>query len=111
MPQAGNPSGDETVDGLVDESLSYDECALQKFTLDSDAQKVITLDPMISVRVIKIKVSGGPVVMALSSAAGTDQAVPVDGFGLIISAGTPFTGIKLTRTAGKTTQVRLFLGA
>ena len=46
----------------------------------------------------------------LTSADGSAQAVPVDGFFSVICATVPYTAIDLTRVAGQETRVQVFVG-
>jgi hypothetical protein len=46
----------------------------------------------------------------LTSADGTSQVIPVDGFLALISHTVPYTALSLTRLAGQVTTVDVFLG-
>jgi hypothetical protein len=52
-----------------------------------------------------------PVVVKLTSAAGTAQAISVDGFMLLLSSGVPYTAVSLARTPSVQTVVRIQLFA
>jgi hypothetical protein len=52
-----------------------------------------------------------PVVVKLTSTAGAAQALVVDGFLFLLSAGTPYTAVTVARSAGVQTVVRVLLFA
>jgi hypothetical protein len=108
-PQVGNPSGDATVDELVDESLVVEDSVMQKFSLLSDSQAIVSFGALASARMVQIKVVGGPVQAALSFGLVADQIISVDSLAVLFSEAAPYTGLKLTRAPGKDTAVRLFL--
>lgn len=52
-----------------------------------------------------------PLLVKLTSGAGTSQGIVVDGFLLLVSAGSPYTALSLARQAGVQTNVRVQLFA
>lgn len=106
-------SGAFTVQARLDERLSLGVATQRTYVLDADAPFVVDLTEFAAgVHVLVVKVEPSlHTVLAVTSADGAAQVVPVETLHVTISRTVPITAITLTRTAGQDTTVRLFLGA
>jgi len=109
-PGAGYPSGDATINAPLNESLVLKNETYQQFDLTSDSPYSVPLNGLSAAHVIAIKVVGGKVKMRLTTTDGSQQAIPVDTFGINFLGAAPATAIDLTRPTGVLVTVRLFLG-
>lgn len=107
---AGDPSGELELSSIVEEAVSLANKAVGRYDLTSDAEQSVNLGGLSGVNVLVVKATGGKVKVKLTSADGSAQAVPVDGFAILISRSVPFTAMSLTRVAGTETIVNLFMG-
>lgn len=78
--------------------------------LGTDTPESIAFGDLASANVVWLAVTGGKVRARLTSADGTQQAVPVDDLLIIVSRSVPFTAIDLTRVTGQTPRVTYVLG-
>lgn len=101
-----NPS----IESRIDERLSVSGKVVADYTLASDSPQAIAFNGLTGVAVLILKVPDGKVTLTATSADGTAQTIPVDGFLCVISRKTPYTALTLTREAGVETHARVFLG-
>jgi hypothetical protein len=83
---------------------------LQDIDLTADAPVNVSFGGVANAHVVVMKAVGGKVRARLTSAEGSQQAVPFDTYFILMSESAPVTAIDLTRVAGTTTSVRVFLG-
>ena len=81
---------------------------VRTIVLTVDSPVTISLAEIAPVHMMQVD-ADFPVVVQLTSAAGTSQGVPIE-FMLLKTRSVPITGISLIRVAGQTTTVRLTLG-
>jgi len=110
-PAVGSPSGIGSICAPLDEQLILTKKDYDTIPLTVDSAVAVPFGGGVtSAHVVILKATGGKVRARLTSADGSAQAVPVDGFQLVISRTVPITAIDLTRTAGVDTTVDVFLG-
>lgn len=81
-----------------------------QLTLTNDSPALLPLGGLSSINTLIVKCVGGKVRVRITSADGSQQAVPVDTFLALISASVQITAVDVTRTPGVQTIVRYFLG-
>ena len=132
MPPAPTTDGSSNPTWIDDvlETLACSSRKEDEYTLTADGDTVIDLSSFPGgVNLIKVKVTPNvgippspgfpngvpaapnPVVVKLTSSAGVAQAIPIDGFMYLQSAGVPYTAMTIARTAGVQTVVRVQLFA
>jgi hypothetical protein len=79
------------------------------YDLVSDAPVNVAFGGVSSASVVNI-FSNRLITVRLSSPAGLQQSIPVDGWLVLGAKSAPFTAIDLTRVPGQETQVKVFLG-
>jgi hypothetical protein len=91
--------------------LSLTRKDLDSVVLSADAPLSVSFGSgVVSAAVVILKATGGKVRARLTSADGSQQAVPVDDLLVLISQSVPITAIDLTRVPGVLTTVDVFLG-
>jgi hypothetical protein len=81
-----------------------------QYDLTADAAVPISLGAIANVNVLMVKVTGGPVTLRVTSAAGATQSIPVDSFFYVMTGTVPITAIDVTRSPGVETFVDVILG-
>ena len=110
-PNSGNPSGCPTTLSPIEEKISLSKAPITvEYELTDDAAQAVSFGGLTQANVVMIKSVGGKVRARLTSADGTDQAVPVDSFMLLFSSSVPFTALDITRVSGVSTTVKVLLG-
>jgi hypothetical protein len=109
-PYSGGESGLIALSSLIDESMTLANKAVGYYDLTSDSVQTVSFGGLASASVIVIKATGGKVKARLTSADGTTQAIPIDGFMVLMSRSVPYTALDLTRVAGTETLINVFLG-
>lgn len=109
-PSAGSPSADPTITAPIDERVNLDLELASQLTLTADAPVALPFGGLTGASVVVVKSVGGPVVLRLTSAEGALQRVPVDTFVVLMSTGTPYTAIDVTRSPGSLTTIKFYLG-
>lgn len=109
-PASGTPSADPIITAALDERLMLATEVVSQIALTSDTPVVLPLGGLSSINTLIVKCVGGKVRVRITSADGSQQAVPVDTFLALISASVPMTAVDVTRTPGVQTIVRYFLG-
>ena len=109
-PTVGVPTGEPSVLAPLRESIALSRVSSQEFDLSSDSAVSVNLNGLTEIHVLSIKTVGGKVRAQLTSADGTTQSVPVDSVLVLISSSVPVTALTLTRVAGTSTKVHLFMG-
>ena len=109
-PASGTPSADPIITAALDERLMLATEQYSQLTLTSDTPVALPLGGLSSINALIVKCVGGKVRVRITSADGSQQAVPVDTFLALISASVPMTAVDVTRTPGVQTIVRYFLG-
>lgn len=129
VPTTDGSSNPTWIDDVL-ETLACSSRKEDEYTLTADGDTVVNLSSFPSgVNLIKVKVvpnigippspglpngvpaAPNPVTVKLTSSAGVAQAIPVDGFLYLQSAGVPYTAMTIARTAGVQTVVRVQLFA
>lgn len=105
-PASGCLSGSTPFDEVVIlQREKYDE-----YDLTVDSPVTINFGGLTEAHVVFIK-SDYKVTVRITSADGSTQSIPVEGFFKLLTKGdTPITAIDLTRVAGQVTNVKVFLG-
>lgn len=106
----GAPSGDPSLEAVIDESISLKKKLYREYLLEADAVQAIDFGGLAAGHVIVIKLVGGKAKVRLTSADGATQAVPVDSFFVVIADSVPFTALDLTRQAGIEVTAKIFIG-
>lgn len=109
-PGAGYPSGAATISVPLNEALVLRNETYQQFDLTSNTAYDVPFNGLAAAHVIALKVIGGKVVMRVTTTDGSQQAIPVDTFGIFFLGSAPATAIDLTRPTGVPVTVQLFLG-
>lgn len=109
-PASGFPSGDPVIDAAIAESMVLSSKAFTTVNLDADGAESVSFGDLDEAHVIILRAVGGKVMARFTSADGATQAVPFDEFFAVISSSVPFTALDLTRVAGTSTKVNVFLG-
>ena len=76
----------------------------------SDAFQSVDFGGLTNAHVLVVKSPGEQVTLRLTSAAGSQQLVPVEEFLAVVSLTSPFTAIDIQRVSGVSTAVKIFLG-
>jgi hypothetical protein len=106
-PGSGLPGAEASIDEIV--SLAKAPLVAE-YSLTGDSPVSVSLGGLSNVGVLVIKATGGKVRARLTSADGSQQAVPVDSLLILTSLTVPITAIDLTRVAGISTVARVTLG-
>ena len=111
-PAPSEPVGIASLAIPLQEKLALSNRVSARYVLDVDTAVTVNLTGLAEVHFVLVKVSAGAgrVRVRLTSADGSAQSVPVDGFLLLFCRNTPVTALDLTRTAGVETTVELLLG-
>lgn len=109
-PASGTPSADPIITAALDERQMLATAQYSQLTLTNDSPVSLPLGGLSSINTLIVKCVGGKVRVRVTSADGSQQAVPVDSFLALISASVPMTAVDVTRSPGVTTIVRYFLG-
>ena len=113
MPNVGLPlgSGCPTFTIPFDEEVELASKNYEELDLAVDTAVVVPFGGVTNAAVVIIAVENDKKVMArLTSADGTEQAIPVDDSLILICRSVPVTAIDLTRVAATATKVKVFLG-
>lgn len=94
----------------VDLKFYLEKYIVQTLTLTSDSPVDVNLGQLTGVNFVLIQTKNGSVRARMTSAQGTDQAVPVDKFLLLQNENVDITAIDLTREATVDTEVYIVLG-
>lgn len=90
----------------------FDRIETRTVDLDTDSPESVAFGDLPSASLVYLYAIGGKVRARLTSADGTQQSIPVDPLGFIVSLTVPITAIDLTRAAGSpTVRVCATLGA
>lgn len=110
-PLGGEPSFDPNIDSPIDEAIQLSNKHIDTIDLGVDTPVAVSFGGLTNANIIMLKSTAGVKVRArITSADGTDQAIPFDTFLVLMSMDVPVTAIDLTRLTGTPTQVRVFLG-
>lgn len=104
-PACGTPS----ITAPIAETLQLKERQLWEDLLTADPAVAVAFGGVANAHVVIVK-TNKKVRLRLTSADGSAQAVPVDGFLQLITKTVPYTAIDVTRVAGVDTKVKVFLG-
>lgn len=98
------------ISGELSERVSLTNKTVGKYALSADAAVPVELGGLSQVNVLIVKAKGGKVRVRITSADGALQSIPVDTLLVLVDLTVPITAIDLTRVAGVTTSVQVFLG-
>lgn len=107
---AGLTSGVPQVVAHISESVYLVNKAVGHYELSADAPVNVGFGGLTAAHVVMVKTTGGKVRVRYTSSDGATQAVPVDDFMLLITESVGVTALDLTRVAGTSTTVDVFLG-
>jgi hypothetical protein len=94
----------------ISESKTLRAKQLEDVNLGVDSPVSVPFGGVTSAHIVIMRAVGGKVKARITSADGTNQAVPFDTYWILMSESVPLTAIDLTRTPGTETTVRVFLG-
>jgi hypothetical protein len=109
VPNESPKRGSPDIVTPIEEVLILSNEHNSKVKLTSDAPVSVAFGGVTNAHVVGL-ISDKKVRVRLTSADGSSQAIPVDGFLKLISRTVPTTAIDLTRVVGQETNVRVFLG-
>lgn len=109
-PYIGVRSGVPSLQSPIDERVALVNKLIGQYDLTVDTAVAVNFAGLTNVNVLVVKAIGGKVRVRITSADGSAQAIPVDGFLSLISLSVPITAIDLTRVVGTSTTVEIFLG-
>lgn len=110
VPALGAPSGFPSLVFQLTEKLVLQNRVQERYVLVADAPQAVALTGLTGAHVVVLRALGGHVAVALTSADGSAQVVPLDDWMALISRAVPFTALTLTRDPGVETTVEVFLG-
>ena len=105
----GATSGVPSVGVPLNESIELQQAITTRVVLSSDSPVAVGLNGMSGVHAIQLR-ADGKVRARLTSADGSQQAIPVDKLLVLISESVPFTALDLTRVAGTETIIDVTFG-
>lgn len=108
-PLAAPLSFAPTVIAQINEARSVKAKQVSDVSLDADAPVSVDFGGVANAHVVILKSTLGKVRARLTSADGSQQAVPFDTYFILMSESVPVTALDLTRVAGTPTVVRVFL--
>ena len=103
------PNGQARVTIPLDESLSCSNSLSTTVNLSDDNVYEVPLGALANVNVLMIRATGGKIRVRITSADGTHQSIPTD-FLLLYTRTVSITAVDLTRTAGTSTVVSVYMG-
>lgn len=110
-PLGGEPSFDPNIDAPINEVTQLVRKKFDTITLTVDTPVAVNFGGLTDANIVILKSTGGVKVRArITSADGTQQAIPFDTFLILMSMDVPITAIDLTRLPATETEVRVFLG-
>ncbi len=110
-PLSGVPSFAPVITTPIDETAQLDLKKIDEIELNVDTAVPISFGGLTDANIVILKaVGGGSVKVRITSADGTQQAIPFDTFFILMSMTNPITAIDLTRTPATPTTVLVFLG-
>lgn len=109
-PQSAPLSFAQTAEATIDESVTLSAKTTTDVLLTVDTPVAVNFGGVTVANVVILKAVGGKVTARLTSADGTSQSVPFDTYLILMNDAVPITAIDLTRVAGTSTIVRVFLG-
>jgi hypothetical protein len=110
LPLDGSPSFSASIIAQINETTTIGKQVAQTIELASDSPEAVAFGDVVGASVVVIKAIGGKIRVRVTSADGSQQAVPCDSFIILMSETVPVTAIDLTRTTGVNTTVQVFLG-
>jgi len=93
----------------LDVSLSCANSVSTTVNLTTDDPYVLSLGALANVNVLMIRAVGGKIRVRVTSSDGAQQAIPTD-FLLLFTGAVNITAVDLTRTAGTSTAVSVYMG-
>lgn len=109
-PLVGNPSGQPSVILPINEKVTLERSLVTTLELTSDSPVIVNLGPITNVNVLMVRAVGSKVRLRVTSADGTNQAIPVDPVVTLINRTIPITAVEVMRTPTYDTTVFVFLG-
>lgn len=103
------PNGQARVTIPLDESLSCANSLSTTANLTTDDPYTLSLGPLANVNVLMIRATGGKIRVRVTSSDGSQQSIPTD-FLLLYTRTVSITAVDLTRTAGTSTVVSVYMG-
>jgi hypothetical protein len=102
-------SGAAAITAPIQEYLTLDEKNLDQYQLTSDSPQAVGFGGVANANVLIVS-SDRKVMVQVTSADGTAQAIPCDDQLIVISRTVPITAVSLTRVPATLTNVSVFLG-
>jgi hypothetical protein len=93
----------------INESKQIQAKQVTDVNLLTDAAAPVSFGGVVNAHIVILKAVGGKVTARVTSADGSAQAVPFDTYWILMSESVPITALTLTRVAGTSTTVRVFL--
>lgn len=108
---SGEPSFEPAIAAQISEIATLVSKKVDDLPLTVDTAVAVDFGGLTEANVVILKSLGGNKVKALvTSADGTDQAIPFDTYLILMTEDVPITALSLTRLPGTATTVRVFLG-
>lgn len=109
-PAVGSPSGFPSVQIPLDERMVLENSQPAGYVLTDDSPVAVAFGGLAAVNFLMVKCLGGKVRVRVTSTDGSQQAIPVDDLLILKCRSVPITAIDLTRVAGTSTTVEVFIG-
>lgn len=109
-PASGSPSADPMITAPINESMMLGTELASQITLNADAPASLPFGGLSGVNALIVKCVGGKIIVRITSADGSAQAIPVDSFLALTSASADITAVTVQRTPATQTVVKYFLG-
>lgn len=104
-----SPTGQATVTVPLAQWMTLQHSLTTTIELSTDSPVSVPFGALSAVNVLMLRATGGNIRVRVTSAAGSTQATPSELF-VLMSAGVNITAVDITRTAGISTTVSVFLG-
>ena len=103
-------SGAPAVTTPLAETMSLVNQCVGSYDLTTDTVQTVSMGGITNANVVIVKALGGKIRTRITSADGSQQAIPVDGLLLLTAYSVPITAIDLLRTPGLHIIANVFIG-
>src|SRR5579859_1042522 len=110
QPQAFPPSAAQNVGSPISETSYLQHYSADTLDLTVDTPVVLPYAGLTNCHFMYFKTVGGKVRVRITSADGSQQAIPVDSLLILYCASVPVTAIDFTRVTGTATSVTYLIG-
>lgn len=109
-PLVPAPSFAPAVGTSFDTRVQLSKKHVDELSLSADPFQAVSLGGLSGVNVLIVSIPGGRATLRVTSAAGSQQLLPVEELLILCSFTVPLTAIDVQRVAGVATEVQVFLG-